>query len=198
MTNTYPEERAAAERSGRRAVKPRSRGYSLLELMFTLAVAGILLGVGVPSFFEIVRNNRAAANANELVTTLSIARSEAIRRGARVTVCASSDGATCGGTWGQGWLVIRDSATSDAGAPSIADAADVLRVWPAPAGNAGVALTPGGTTWVRFLPRGNAVSSAGTMPVVYAVAIPGCTGLQGRNIEVNAVGRASTTRYTCP
>ena len=198
MTNRDVEEGAAQQRSGGRAVKPRSPGFTLLELMFTLAVGGILLGVGVPTFFDVVRNNRAAANANELVTTLSVARSEAIRRGARVTVCASSDGATCGGTWAQGWLVIRDSATSDAGAPSIADAADVLRVWPAPAGNAGVALTPTGTTWVRFLPRGNAVSSTGTMPVVYAVAITGCKGLQGRNIEVNAVGRASTTRYSCP
>lgn len=189
------------QRTEKRACGPiesRARGYTLLELMFTLAVASILLGVGVPGFFDIVRNNRAAANANELVTTFSIARSEAIRRGTRVTVCPSSDGATCSGAWTDGWIVVRDSAVSDTAAPSIAATTDILRAWPAPEGSASVTLTPSGTTWLRFLPRGNAVSSAGSMPVTYAVKINGCSGLQGRNIEVNAVGRASTSRYSCP
>jgi type IV fimbrial biogenesis protein FimT len=176
----------------------RSRGYTLLELMVTLAVAGVLLGVGVPGFFDVTRNQRAAANANELVTALSIARSEAIRRRARITVCASSDGATCTGGWNQGWIVVRDSAATDAAAPSIAATTDVLRVWPAPAGNPTVTLTPTGTTWVRFLPRGNARSSGGAMPVTYNMEIQGCARDQGRNISLNTIGRTTVVRDPCP
>src|SRR5690606_38709833 len=56
----------------------RAAGFTLLELMTTLIVISVLLTVAVPGFFDTIRTNRAAANANELVTALSIARSEAI------------------------------------------------------------------------------------------------------------------------
>ena len=172
----------------------RVRGFTLLELMVTLTVAGVLLSVGVPSFFDVIRNSRAAANANELVTALTIARSEAIRRGARVSICRSSDGLACGGTWANGWIVFRDDAATDIAAPMVGE---VLRVWPAPSGNTAVSTTPAGMAWVRFLPRGN-VRTAGAMPVVYNMSVEGCSGLQARNIELNTVGRTSVARVACP
>src|SRR5690606_4228088 len=113
-----------AELSGSR----KSRGFTLLELLVTLAVAAIVLSYGVPSFIDTVRNGRAAANANDLVTALSFARSEAVKRGARVTVCASADAATCGEAWTDGWIVIADGAATDEANPSVTE---VLRVWPA-------------------------------------------------------------------
>ena len=61
---------------------PREEGFTLFELMVTVAVAAILLVVGVPAFTSFVQNNRAAAHANELVTAFAFARNEAIRRGA--------------------------------------------------------------------------------------------------------------------
>ena len=93
--------------------------------------------------------------------------------------------------------MIRDSATSDSAAPTIADAADVLRVWPAPAGSPTVGTAPA-AAWVRFLPRGNAVSAAGSMPVTYTMKVYGCSNEQGRTIEVNAIGRTTVSRIACP
>jgi type IV fimbrial biogenesis protein FimT len=169
-----------------------STGFTLLELLVTLTVASILLSVAVPGFVDVIRNNRAAANANELLTALSIARSEAIKRGARVSMCRSANGTACGGTWSDGWIVFVDGAASDTAAPVVSA---VLREWPAPSGAAQVTAQPN-IEWVRFLPRGNAVTT-GAMPLTYNMEIDGCTGLQARDIEVNAVGRTTVSRVGC-
>ncbi|MBN1238033.1 MAG: GspH/FimT family pseudopilin [Gammaproteobacteria bacterium] len=166
------------------------RGFTLLELMVTLAVAGVLVTIGVPSFFDIVRNNRAATNANEMVTAFTLARSEAIRRGARIGVCSSADQANCGGTWSDGWIVFVDAAATDTAAVSLDE---VLRVWPGPSGEATV---DAGAAWVRFLPRGNMYSPGGST-VTYTIEFDDCNGLQGRSIEINAVGRTTVERVNC-
>ncbi len=59
------------------------RGFTLLELIVTVVVASILLTVAVPSFTTLIRSNRAASEANALLTMLTLARSEAIKRNAR-------------------------------------------------------------------------------------------------------------------
>ena len=64
------------------------QGFNLLELMAALAVLGILFSLGVPSFSQMIRDNRVVANTNELVVALSVARSEAVKRGVPMTVCA--------------------------------------------------------------------------------------------------------------
>ena len=82
-------------------------GFTLLELLITIAVLAILLALAVPMFTSTINNNRLSAQANELVTSLQLANSEAVRRNARITVCPSTDGATCAasGPW-TGWLTI--------------------------------------------------------------------------------------------
>ena len=181
----------------RKATARGARGFTLLELMFTLTVAGILLGFGVPSFVDMLRNNRAAGNINELSTAFSIARSEAIRRGANVTVCRSSDGATCGADWADGWIMIVDTAATDTAAPVVGA---ILRVWPAMPGDAAVATFANAVAtdvqWVRFGPRGGARTSA-AMPLILEVELAGCTGDEQRRLEINTVGRASITRAAC-
>jgi type IV fimbrial biogenesis protein FimT len=66
-------------------------GFTLWELMFTLAVAGIVLGIGVPSFKEFLRNNAMSAAVNDVVTGVLLARAEAVKRQVPVTLCASAD-----------------------------------------------------------------------------------------------------------
>lgn len=85
-------------------------GFTLLELMITIAVLGILLGVGVPSFMGVIHTNRLATSTNELVTALHAVRTEAIKRGHRVTLCKSPDGNACttNGNWSQGWIIFDD------------------------------------------------------------------------------------------
>jgi type IV fimbrial biogenesis protein FimT len=91
-------------------MKSNNAGFTLVELLTTLAVAAIVLTAGVPSFRELIQNNRLATATNELVATLHLARSEAIKRNARVTVCKSVNGTSCAtsGDWSQGWLVFTD------------------------------------------------------------------------------------------
>jgi type IV fimbrial biogenesis protein FimT len=178
-------------------VKSNARGFTLLELMVTIGVAGVLLTLGVPSFVDVVRNNRAATNVNELVTAFSIARSESIRRGWNVSVCRSSDGATCGATWSDGWIVFRDDAATDTAAPVVGE---VLRVWPAMLGSPTVATFANSVSadigWIRFAPRG-VIRSAGAAPLRYDISIAGCIGLQKRRLELNTVGRPSVVREAC-
>ena len=87
-----------------------STGFTLMELMVTIAIAGILLGVAIPSFTSIISSNRLTTYANELVTALNLARSEAIKRGGSVTV-RKVDSNSCtktGVNWNDGWDVFTD------------------------------------------------------------------------------------------
>ena len=76
------------------------QGFTLIELMVTVAVLGIVVGFAVPGFQSVVNGNRLTGAANELIATMQVARTEAIRRNRRVAVCASAnanagDAATC-------------------------------------------------------------------------------------------------------
>jgi len=166
----------------------RSRGFTLIELMITLVLAAIILTLAVPGFQDIIRNNRAATQANELVTALSLARSEAVKRGARVSLCPSADQASCtGGTdWSNGWIVFLDTAANDLAAPVVGG--DPIRAWGPLAGNSAL----DGPTNVRFRPLGDVINAAN-----FQHRIPGCGAGEGRNIAVNVAGRALVTRVDC-
>jgi len=82
------------------------RGFSLVELMVTVAVLAILVAIAFPSFTSLTNSNRLTSAANELLASLQYARSEAIRRNRTLVLCPSSDATSCGnGSWNQ-WIVI--------------------------------------------------------------------------------------------
>ena len=70
-------------------------GFTVQELMIALAIAGILLGLAVPSFQTALYNNRLTSQANQLIAALNSARSEALKRGVRVTICKSTNQQSC-------------------------------------------------------------------------------------------------------
>ena len=67
----------------------------MLELMLTIAILAVILGIGVPNFRDFVRNSRMASAANDIISDFNLARSEAVKRRVPVTLCKSQDGTSC-------------------------------------------------------------------------------------------------------
>jgi type IV fimbrial biogenesis protein FimT len=97
--------RPAAEHSTIR----RQDGFTIAELLLTIAVGAVLFAIGMPSLTALSRNSAQVSSINELVTTFHLARDLAVTRNERITVCASASGANCEAVaWSEGWIVFRD------------------------------------------------------------------------------------------
>lgn len=162
----------------------RNHGFTLIELMITLIVMGVVIFIAVPNFADLIRNNRITTSSNELVIAMQIARSEAVKRSDEVTVCArASDGSqTCSGdanTWAQGWLVWHDGEVVRSWSPL----SDDLQV---NAGNASITFDSQGFS-----------TGAGTSN--YALEPDGCpTGEDRMTVSVGPTGRPDSNRSQCP
>lgn len=88
-------------------------GFTLIELLVTVSIAGILIGIAVPSFKAIIRNSRLTTYTNEFITSLNLARSEAIKRGVPVTVRKVDNNSktklAADAEWEDGWDIFTDS-----------------------------------------------------------------------------------------
>ena len=82
------------------------QGLTLLELLVTVAILGVTLGLGAPAFRQVTLAVRANGAFHELTATLAMARTHALLRGTPVVVCPSRDGLTCrqDSIWDQGWI----------------------------------------------------------------------------------------------
>ncbi|MGA2776878.1 MAG: GspH/FimT family pseudopilin [Steroidobacteraceae bacterium] len=90
------------------------RGFTMIELLMAIAVASIMLVIAVPSYRYVTNSNRIASEINGLLGDLQFARAEAIKEGVPVTVCISTDSATCANStvqWNSGWIVIQTAGT---------------------------------------------------------------------------------------
>jgi type IV fimbrial biogenesis protein FimT len=83
-------------------------GFSLIEVMISLAVLAISLGLAIPQFHNLIQGARITNAQNGLFSLFQLARNEALMRGRHVVVCASSNGQLCAGSWQQGALVFID------------------------------------------------------------------------------------------
>ena len=84
---------------------------TLIELMVALAIGVILLTIGIPAFQTMMQGNQATGSANEMLGAIRLARSEAVKRAAPVTLCPkNADNSGCvAGAWQNGWLLFTDA-----------------------------------------------------------------------------------------
>ncbi|HET6630768.1 MAG TPA: GspH/FimT family pseudopilin [Woeseiaceae bacterium] len=109
------------------STRRHTRGFSLYELLMTLAIAALVLTIGLPSFGGLVADKRLRAETDALFHALHVARKTSIARRREVTICPSTDGATCEAIsdWSAGWILFvnadRDGPPQvDAGEPVLA------------------------------------------------------------------------------
>ena len=155
---------------------------TLIELLIAMVVLAILLGIGIPQFRDAVLGARLRTMANDMFTSVQLARSEAIKRNAVMTLCASSDGATCTGTWHDGWIV-KSSTT-------------VVHVVDALPQEFHVTRTSGTGTSLSFFPIG-----AGATTAAFRVCRHDPVGSQERLVTIDATGNAYVTMTetgSCP
>jgi len=169
----------------------RKNGFTLLELMVTLAVAAILLSVGVPGFRSVIMDNRLVRDTNQFVASINLARSAAVRFQRTAAVCASANfDATvpsCSNStdWSQGWIVWVDKNRD-----GVTDANEVLAVQ-API-NDSTTFSATSAAFFAYDARG-----FGRSPADDLMMCDSRSGETGRRIRMNAVGRTHVDRQGC-
>ncbi len=106
-------------------------GYSLIELLIVVSIVGLLVALSAPSFQDTIESTNTNSQIKVMLTTLNLARSEAIKRGQDVTLCASDDGTDCDiNAWSEGWIVFVDNNGDANGAGGSVDGGDeIIRVY---------------------------------------------------------------------
>jgi type IV fimbrial biogenesis protein FimT len=166
----------------------RLRGFTLIELLITIALAGILMTVAAPSMTRMIGANRVQSEVSGFVNDMQFARSEAIKEGQPVSVCASGDGSTClaANTWQKGWIVFPDP--NGNGAVDTGEAA--LRVRPALRGNDTFVASP--TTTAVIFNREGFTSNLGTSLVTFKLHTADNVAKSTRCVAVGIGGRLTT------
>ncbi|NDY93645.1 GspH/FimT family pseudopilin [Ideonella livida] len=128
------------------AARRRAAGVTLIELMVVLSVMAILMAVATPDLISTSVMQRSKSRSEELQAALRLARSEAVKRNAQVTVCASANGTDCNAEdWANGWIVLAGTT--------------VVQHWPASRQAIGI-TEASGLTSLNFTGSGTAGQSA--------------------------------------
>lgn len=169
------------------------RGISLTELLTVLAVMSILLGIAVPGYGYLLDSVRLTGITNDLVSSLNLARSEAIKRGVRVTVCKSSspldNAPICSpdGTWQQGWLVFVDR-----GSAGERDGTDLLLQVKDGSVKASISAT-NFSDFVSYMPSGSSRGPNNLPNGTFSICLEGSQ----RKIIMNSSGRIRLKSEGC-
>ena len=171
-----------------------NHGFTLIELIVTLAVISIVLVTGIPALNQMTANNRLVTQINSIAGSLALARSEAIKATTTVTLCASTDGAACDGTatteWENGWIVFTDGNKDNA----INGSSDTLiRIQGKLNGGTSLRLSLSGVPGVfQFLADGTSVSNRGTFTLCDSTNV----AEKAKAVNINFIGRASRAEGT--
>lgn len=174
----------------------RVAGFSLIELMVTIAIVAILVAVAFPSFEGSMRSNRVTTAANEFMGSVSLARSEATRSPGGAVLCSSQGGSACDGTsWNDGWIVWIDlngdglrTGSDDRVVRHVTGLPRVVFTATAPGGAAAANL-------IRFDNRGRPINNRVDFEIKPDVCPAGAELM--REISLTATGQARMERVSC-
>jgi len=133
----------------------KATGLTFVELLVTLAVASILAVIAFPDMSKFIKDNRNTSNINDVLASLTLARSEAIKRNSAVAICKSANGTACqdsGDEWQHGWIVFADPDLDGV----VDDSAEILSVHGALPNQSELLFSP-----VRVVYRGNGLATTG-------------------------------------
>ncbi|MFK7816519.1 MAG: GspH/FimT family pseudopilin [Gammaproteobacteria bacterium] len=168
----------------------QNAGFTLIELMIVMVVVAIFVTVGVPNFQNMISDNRLSTQANSLVSSLQLARSEALKLGTPVSVCRTTNGTACAGvgtSWESGWLVFVDANASgglDGGERIILSNGGLS------GGNTLRAAAPF-NNFISYLPNGLQSAANGSFRLCNG-NVPDVT--QGRRVLVSPTGHVQTLK----
>jgi type IV fimbrial biogenesis protein FimT len=165
--------------------KMKQAGFSMVEMMVAVIIFGILTAVAVPGFRSLTKTNQITSQANDFISALNLARSEAIKRGRLITIAATS--ATSANEFGAGWSLT---------APNNASGTETIRVYSALKGSNTLDSTDNVSSF-QFAPTGFLVPSGAVTSLTFNLC-QNTSGQPGRQIVIKSTGRASNVAYTCP
>lgn len=174
-----------------------ARGFTLVEMLITVTIIAIVAAFATPSFKSQIEKRRAVALSEDLAGAMQFARIEAVKRGARVSLCASSNGNSCSGSdnWSNGFIVVLDPVDSDNKDELPPDGSTVLRVWDKLGGGAKI-TAPVGTQYLRFVATGRLAVIKNKQS--FLAQIEDCSR-QGnaRSVEIGVAGATSLFSADC-
>lgn len=198
-------QRGSRTRTGGRYIAARSRklkhlsspikplpsgqqGFTLIELVVTVAIVAILATLAFPDFSETVRQWRRDSATRALTTSLQLARSEAIKSSRRLVVCPSTNGTSCATSteWRNGWIVFVDDGAT---ALSLDAGERVISVASVQQGIASM-VRSGNVNTLEFLPNGLLGSGTTTITITPSGAT---SATQLNAVNVTRVGRTNVT-----